>query len=393
LGTTRSKAVKPTLSLLLFCSAAVVLAAEPSTLRFQHVIIDQHPPRNPWIKIVGDLNRDGKLDIIIGGSKGPLVWYRNPDWQKFVIADGGYNTVAGVAVDIDGDEDLDIALGGVVWFENPGPAGEAATGPWAAHQVEQRRGHDLLAADLNGNGRVDLIMRDQSSFGSKTGHTVFLYQQITPDQWSRHELHCGEGEGVYVADVNDDQRPDIVIGGSWFESGDNPFQDPWSKHVFTTQWNYPHTKVAVADLNSDDRPDIILAPAELKGGTHRIAWYEAPADAKASDWRQHIIEAPVETVIHALAAADFDRDGKTDVAAARMHQGSSPRDVAVYLNSDEGLSWRRQVLATTGSHDIVAADLDGNGWPDILGANHGGPFQPVELWRNLGTVRSHRSAR
>jgi hypothetical protein len=54
----------------------------------------------------------------------------------------------------------------------------------------------------------------------------------------------------------------------------------------------------------------------------------------------------------------------------------------VNLNAGGGASWKRQVIATTGSHDIVAADLNGDGRPDVLGANHGGPFQPVELWLN-----------
>jgi len=97
-----------------------------------------------------------------------------------------------------------------------------------------------------------------------------------------------------------------------------------------------------------------------------------------------VIEEPVETVIHALAVADFDRDGALDLVAAHMHQGRSPQEVVVYLNAGGGLNWKRQVIATTGSHDIVAADLDGDGRPDILGANHGGTFQPVELWRNGG---------
>jgi hypothetical protein len=354
------------------CSATPALAAEPAGLTFQHVLVDENPPQNPWIKIVGDLNADGKADVVIGGSKGPLVWYRNPDWKKSVIADGGYNTVAGAAVDIDNDGDLDIALGGVVWFENPGSKSDPSKGPWRAHEVEKRRGHDLLAADLNGDGKVDLVMRDQSSFGSKTGHSVFLYKQVNPDKWTPRELRCREGEGVAIADLNGDGRPDIVIGGSWFENNGDLLEGPWTEHGFSTEWNYPHTKVAIGDLNGDGRPDIILAPAELKGGTHRIAWYEAPADATAGNWTQHIVEEPVETVIHALAVADFDGDGQLDLAAAHMHQGKPPQEVVVYLNTGGGLQWKRQVIATTGSHDIVAADLDGDGRPDLLGANHGG---------------------
>ena len=353
---------------------------------FTCVVMDDKPPQNPWIKIVGDLNGDGKPDIIIGGAKGPMVWYRNPDWKKFPIVDGGYDSVGGAVADIDGDGDLDIALGGVVWIENPGPKGRPASDPWKMHWVEKRRGHDLEAADLDRDGKLDLVMRDQSSFGSKSGHVILIYQQVTPDKWEKREVPCPDGEGIQVADLNGDGKPDIVIGGRWFENSGDILDGAWIGHVFTTQWNYPHTKVAVGDLNGDGRPDIILAPAELKGGTHRIAWYEAPADAKSGDWKQHIIEEPVETVVHALAVADFNGDGKLDLVAAWMHQGKSPQEVIVYWNGGGGGEWKRRVISTTGSHNVVAADLDGDGRPDILGANHGGSFQPVEIWFNRTPV-------
>lgn len=365
---------------------ALIQTPHACALEFQRVVIDDKPPANPWIKIVGDLNNDGKPDIIIGGSNGPLVWYRNPDWQKFQIAKEGYNSVGGAVTDIDRDGDLDIALGGGVWFENPGPNSDPANPTWTAHQVEKRRGHDIAAADLDGDGKVDLVMRDQSSFGSKLGHSIFIYSQASPTNWAARELHCPEGEGLQVADLNGDGRPDIVIGGRWFENSGDVRKGSWTEHLFTTEWNYLDTKIAIGDLNGDLRPDIILAPAELKGGSHRLAWYEAPVDARSGSWKEHIVESPVETVMHALAAADFDRDGKLDLVAARMHQGASPQEVAVYLNGGGGQKWNRQVISTTGSHDIVARDVDGDGRPDVLGANHGGPFQPVELWLNRAPV-------
>ena len=58
-------------------------------------------------------------------------------------------------------------------------------------------------------------------------------------------------------------------------------------------------------------------------------------------------------------------------------------EVLLYLNVSGGEKWTRQVLSTKGSHDIVLTDIGGDGDLDIVGANHGGDYQNVELWENL----------
>jgi hypothetical protein len=239
-------------------------------------------------------------------------------------------------------------------------------------------------ADLDGDGRLDVAVRGQTGFGHREGHRVLLWKQEAPDRWSSRELSTPEGEGLKLADVDRDGDADVVIAGRWYENPGSIHGRAWTEHRYTAAWTYGDAKVETADFNGDGRLDVVLTPAEPRGGTYRIAWYEAPADPKAGDWKEHVVEARVETVVHALAAADLDEDGRPEIVTARMHQGAEPQEAAVYWNEGNGARWTKQVLSTRGSHNLILADLNGDGRPDILGANHGGPFQPVEWWKNPG---------
>ncbi len=369
----------------------LVFPATMGEIAFQHRLIDGSIT-DPWAKIIADIDRDGFPDIIIGGRAGPLVWYRYPDWTKAVIAEGGYKTVDGEAGDVDGDSDLDVVMGGLLWYENPLPKTGPGRAPWVAHRVADHSTHDVELADLDKDGDLDIVTRDQSDFGTNAGNRIYLWRQDPGDKWVPRIIECPHGEGLALGDIDRDNDQDIVIGGIWFENPGRAWDDAWQMHRFG-QW-HPSASVEVADINGDGRPDVVLTPSELKGNWYRISWFEAPAEPRQSDWAEHVLVERAECVIHGLATADFNGDGAVDIAVSEMHQGDDPDEVVVFVNAGRGSAWSRQVLSTKGSHCIQAGDIGSDGDIDLVGANWSGSYQPVELWENQSgnkAARSHAS--
>ncbi len=351
--------------------------ATKKNVEFKHVVIDKQGPTNPWAKIICDIDGDGLDDIVIGGQKGPLVWYRSPDWSKHRICEGGYKTVDGEAGDIDGDGDLDIVMGGTLWYENPGSSEVRSAKDWKAHRIAQHETHDVEVGDLDGDGDVDVVTRNQSDFGRKAGNRIYVWTQETPDRWSERVIECPHGEGICLADLDTDGDADIVIGALWFE---NTQDGGWARHEYGT-W-HPSATVQVADINNDGRPDIVLSPSELKGQTYKLSWFESPHDPTQNHWKEHVLVDPIECVIHGLQTADMDNNGQIDVVYSEMHQGKDPDEVVVLFNRENGSSWTTTVISQRGSHYVQVGDVDGDGDKDVTGANWSSDYQPVELWIN-----------
>ena len=371
---------QPCFSLIFVLLAAGLLGScrpsasvETNRSAFKHVVIDASGPKEPWGKSIGDVNGDGRPDLIVGGrASGGLVWYEAPTWAKHVIsADGPFSTDHEVT-DIDGDGRNDVVsllVTGLVWFRAPN---------WEMTWIDREPLHDVEVADVNRDGRPDIVARGQSAFGGG-GTKVFMYVQTEDGGWLKSAIGVTAGEGLAVSNIDGDGWIDIVVNDTWLR---NPAgAGSWTAHRFTSSWTWPHAAIAVHDINRDGRLDIVLAPSELAGSHYRLSWFEAPTDRR-EEWKEHVVEDRIETVHHALAVGDIDLDGRPDIVTAVMHQGRGPREVKVHLNQDRGASWKKLVVATSGSHNLRLADLDGDGDLDIFGANWSGEHQPVEVWLN-----------
>ncbi|HOW64219.1 MAG TPA: hypothetical protein P5186_00640 [Candidatus Paceibacterota bacterium] len=67
----------------------------------------------------------------------------------------------------------------------------------------------------------------------------------------------------------------------------------------------------------------------------------------ADEWKEAlrfenvVVDAPVEMVMHSLAARDMNGDGQTDIVTARMHQGAPSQEVSIYLDTGGGTAGER----------------------------------------------------
>ena len=152
-------------------------------------------------------------------------------------------------------------------------------------------------------------------------------------------------------------RLDVVLAGEWFRApAGNVLEGDWTAHTYAEPWLGRLAKVSTGDLDLDGDPDIVLTPSEE---SFRISWVEAPTDPVGGAWMEHVVQATADRV-HSLAVADMDRDADLDLVVAEMHTSPDPDEVVVLFNPYPAMAatWDGQVVATTGSHNLVAGDMD-----------------------------------
>ena len=158
------------------------------------------------------------------------------------------------------------------------------------------------------------------------------------------------------ADLNGDGRGDVLVGDSgggtftWWEQG--PGADAqWTKHLIAKESGA--TNLKASDVNRDGVPDVVGSCGHGKG----VFWFEGPA------WKKHVIDPDLRDP-HALAIGDFDGDGDLDVATAffgaklvRWYENDGKGSFAAHdidtTNNQE-------------AYDLKAVDLDADGRLDLI---------------------------
>ena len=368
--------------------AAVLLGNGNGTFQSQSIITVGNKPRSVTL---ADVNGDGILDLITSN---------NDDANASVLlgrGDGTFPTSATFATgtfdaavfgaatlgDVNGDGRLDIITansGSNTVSVLLGTGGSAITATFSPQQTFSTPSKPTVAVgDVNGDGRLDIVT---ANFDSGTV-SVLLGNGNGTFQTRVNYNARGNPECVILGDVNGDGRLDIVTadsdGGSNTASvllgnGDGTFQ---TKVDFTTGRD-PYG-VAVGDVNGDGRLDLITA--NNAGATASVLLGNGDGTFQTkSDFATGIQPQSV-------ALGDVNGDGKLDLITANYSTNSNT--VSVLLGNGNG-TFQTQATFATGSapRGLTLGDVNGDGRLDIITANSLSNTVSVLLGNGNGTFQT-----
>lgn len=283
---------------------------------------------------VADLNADGRLDVVVGGD-GVNALHFSRDGILFsscepnVLFQG-----AKLVADIDGDAYLDIILQSGLILRNNRSGGFS---PSISLPLLLDSASHVVAADLNGDGRLDLITA--GFFGPAT---LLIQESNGLFRQAANLANSYPATSLATGDIDGDGHLDILIGigtapgGNSATPGQNLiyFNDGTAKF---RQGTPLHTEasdtqaIALGDLDADGDLDIVVANSIETGGTQQGKQNYIYMNDGNGDFPMRKMLGTGMDRTRSIGIGDINRDGHLDLVLANYSQLN-----AIHLNNGNG---------------------------------------------------------
>ena len=338
-----------------------------------------------------DIDGDGDLDTLYASAGDDTVaWQENgggsqPSWTTRTITTTALDVKSVVGADLDRDGDMDVVSASngndtIAWYESDG----ASPPSWTPRTITTSAlgARSVVVADVDGDGDPDVLS------ASNNDSSVRWYENdgASPPVWTSHTISTTAlaARSVFAADVDGDGDVDALSASladnkiAWYEN-DGSSPPGWTARTVSTSAAGARS-VHAADVDGDGDTDVLSA----SWFDNTVAWYESDG-ASPPAWTLRTITSTAADPV-SVTAIDMDMDGDLDVLAA-----SEDDDTVAWYENDGALppAWVKRTISAVadGAHSAVGADVDGDGDLDVLAASSLGD---TVAWHENRTI--HRKA-
>jgi len=319
----------------------------------------------------GDLNNDGRLDIV-SGSQGfieVLLGRGDGTFTPPSYIRAGSLMAPVLLADLNGDGNQDVVSGdmyGSNMYIFYGHGDGTLTQP---DLIAIGTARSIAVGDFNGDGRKDLAVASAYFSGGGNGGSVQLLL-ARPDHYFSLESPLLSGTpyvAIAASDLNDDGRDDLAVGSAGFG-----VTSPGSLQILLSQpdgsFAAPATLLTqpfgvhvagFADLNADGRPDLVAL------GDGIWTYFGAGGGVFGSPVHGYFVGSGPDS----FTIGDWNGDGQQDIAIANDSTSSEPVPPSVVSVLMGGADGRfiapARYPVVVGPTAGAAGDLNGDGFPDI----------------------------
>lgn len=330
---------------------------------------------------VADFDGNGAIDVAASNDQGFTSIFLN-------LGDGTFRPpsmyVLGasslVAADLNGDGKPDLVSAPYCCgngFSIVYNRGDGTFAQPTGYPTSNTFGVAVAAGDFAHEGRARVAALSVTYFGG--GPTIDVWKNRGDGTLVKVQTFAASGgaQSLTVADVNQDGYLDLISGDG---NGGSTFTVYLNKKDGTFSAGVPYNAnsspglIAPGDLNKDGAPDLLWSwegyfYLSLNKGN---GTFTAPPSNPFQS----------RSFLGATAIADFNQDGKPDAAATTYSDSAPQRRISIFPGNGDGTFGSEYVLpivSTETPNQILAADLNGDGKPDLIYDGNPNPYFVVRL--------------